>query len=259
MGRVITIIALAFTMTACASSEFNYKDLTKDTPGVVYQKISYQKDITMYKSIVIAGALVASIATASAQNQIVQDANGQHALITPTGTELCASQVDCLHRDGRIVTTESYSFDIPALYGETEANRQQTATNRGAINSLGRVVEQHDDAIGGIGQLAQRIDTLESRTVTNGADGADGADGRDGVDGQDGRDANTTTVYQGIAGASALSFANSGGAGLGIGIAGYEGQNAGAISYTHEFNNRFSASFGATSSGSAGGGFKFKF
>ena len=41
MGRIITVIALAFMMTACASHEFNYKDLTKDTPGVVYQKISF--------------------------------------------------------------------------------------------------------------------------------------------------------------------------------------------------------------------------
>ena len=41
MGRVITIIALAFTMTACASHSFDYTKITKDTPGVKYERINY--------------------------------------------------------------------------------------------------------------------------------------------------------------------------------------------------------------------------
>ena len=97
---------------------------------------------------------------------------------------------------------------------------------------------------------------------TNGRDGTNGTNGVNGIRGADGRDGidyNPADHHEAIAGAAALSFANNGGSGLGFGIAGHEDESAAAISYTHEFNSRFSASFGGSTSGTAGGGFKFKF
>ena len=208
-----------------------------------------------------------SIITAAVMSSIAFTAQAQSTTINNDGVATIVSQ----DHQGRFTSND---IDL-ATQSELNLVRDGQGSNYDAITNIRRVVNQHDDAIGGIGQLSQRITTLESHTVTNGVDGRDGTDGAngrdgrngiDGINGQDGRDgidgrdaSDSITVMQGIAGASALSFANSGGAGLGFGIATFEGQNAGAISYTHEFNNRFSASFGASSSGSAGGGFKFKF
>ena len=122
------------------------------------------------------------------------------------------------------------------------------------------------------------------RDGRNGRDGVDGLNGRNGIDGlngRDGQDANLDGLYEdlgetfaniqtdfedarvqtqmGIAGASALSFANNGGSGLGIGIAAHQGFNAGAVSYSHDINNSFSASIGATTTGTVGAGVKWKF
>ena len=122
------------------------------------------------------------------------------------------------------------------------------------------------------------------RDGRNGRDGVDGLNGRNGIDGlngRDGQDANLDGLYEdlsvtfteiqadfddareqtqmGIAGASALSFANSGGSGVGIGIASHQGLNAGAVSYSHDINNSFSASIGATTTGTVGAGVKWKF
>ena len=210
----------------------------------------------MYKSIVIAGALVASIATASAQNvntaQIGEHVEGNIDIST-------------------YITTDGHVNRAATPY--RGPNRGRTATH-----TVVDLVTQEELAnhVGQRGQQGLKGDTgergergytgFQGHTGATGAQGERGETGsacRDGIDGQNGIDgknaSDSITVMQGIAGASALSFANSGGAGLGFGIATFEGQNAGAISYTHEFNNRFSASFGASSSGSAGGGFKFKF
>ena len=121
------------------------------------------------------------------------------------------------------------------------------------------------------------------RDGTNGTDGRDGMNGRDGTDGTNGtngrdgtngargakgdrgyrgeagQDANTDAVFRGIAGATALNFANQGGAGLGFGLGSFEGQTAAAISVTYDFDPNASISFGASSGGNVGGGFKLKF
>ena len=214
----------------------------------------------MYKSIVITAAAVVIASTVSSLAQVSQ---AQHNRATAS------------------------------LSSEIQANRGQIATNRGAIDQLGEAIDTDpstcDWAAGslctirataegntmGISNLNQRVQTLEEgvdgRDGEDGQDGARGAAGRDGTngtngvngargaDGRDGVDFNSADHYQAIAGAAALSFANNGGSGLGFGIAGHEDESAAAISYTHEFNSRFSASFGGSTSGTAGGGFKFKF
>ena len=211
----------------------------------------------MYKSIVIAGALVASIATASAQSTTINN----------DGVATIVSQ-DQL---GRFTSND---IDL-ATQNELNLIADGQSSNYDAITNIRRVVNQHDDALGGMGQLAQRITTLESRTVTNGVDGQDGQNGRDGIDGrngvngqdgrdgvdgingQDGQDANTTPIHMGIAGNTALSTAFAGGDGIGFGIGANEYGSAAAIGVTKSFG-RHSFSAGATSSRQASFGYKFK-
>ena len=213
----------------------------------------------MYKSIVIAGALVASIATASAQNvttaQIGEHVEGNidiSTYITTDGHVNRAATPDRGPNRGRTATHTVVDLVTQEELANHVGQRGQQGLkgDRGDRGERGYTGFQgHTGATGAQGERGE-----------TGSAGRDGIDGRDGTNGIDGKNASDSiTVMQGIAGATALSFANSGGAGLGFGIATFEGQNAGAISYTHEFNNRFSASFGASSSGSAGGGFKFKF
>ena len=203
-----------------------------------------------------------------------------YKLVTIAATVVIASTVSSFAQ----VSQAQHNRATASLSGEIQTNRGQIATNSGAIDNLGRVVTQHDDAIGGIGQLSQRITALESRTVTNGVDGQDGARGERGLTGaagRDGQDADISGLYEelgatfteiqtdfedarvqtqmGIAGASALSFANNGGSGVGIGIAAHQGFNAGALSYTQDIGNSFSASIGATTTGTVGAGVKWKF
>ena len=217
----------------------------------------------MFKKSIITAAVMSSIAfTAQAQNvntaqigEHFEYHNGvNHDVMTYITTD---GQVN---RASGPVGQAAHTRTVVDLVTQEElANHVGTRGQQGLKGDTGERGERgytgfqgHTGATGAQGERG-----LTGATGSAGRDGIDGQDGRNGIDGKDASD--SITVMQGIAGASALSFANSGGAGLGFGIATFEGQNAGAISYTHEFNNRFSASFGASSSGSAGGGFKFKF
>ena len=214
----------------------------------------------MYKSIVITAAAVVIASTVSSLAQVSQ---AQHNRATAS------------------------------LSSEIQANRGQIATNRGAIDQLGEAIDTDpstcdwdagsictirataDGNTMGISNLNTRVQTLEAgvdgRDGTDGQDGATGAAGRDGTngtngvngargaDGRDGIDYNPADHYQAIAGAAALNFANTGGSGLGFGIAGHEDESAAAISYSHDINNSFSTSFGATTAGTFGAGVKWKF
>ena len=205
----------------------------------------------MYKSIVITGALVASIATASAQSHLVGQALTN---IDGTATDVAThidtqGRVNIAHSPVWGTTTHTFT-PVDLVTQEELANHVGT---RGLTGFTGDT--------GATGARGERGETGATGSAgRNGVDGVNGQDGRDGVDGingQDGQDANTTPIHMGIAGNTALSTAFAGGDGIGFGIGANEYGSAAAIGVTKSFG-RHSFSAGATSSQQASFGYKFK-
>ena len=218
----------------------------------------------MYKSIIIAAALVGSFATASAQvsnidNHGVATINGQ----TETGhfttrTVDLATQADLnLVRDGqqanyeRIIALEN----APAAQNGRDGVDGQDGA-RGLRGFLG-----HQGERGATGETgAAGRDGSNGRDGIDGVDGQNGRDGTDGVNGRDGRDAfiNIKDLHKGIAGSTALGFANAGGDGIGVGIGAFNDTAAIGFSVTKSDGNH-QVSAGFTSAKQFGVGYKFKF
>ena len=240
----------------------------------------------MYKSILAASTVVFALGAAQSHAQTIThvgddrlDFNTQTGVITQIHSSNGSSEtIDFVTQSE--FNSRGDSLSVISNTARSETNEDNIASNDVDIRLLqDGNADQH-----------RRISALELRPVVNGRDGRNGRDGVDGLNGRngidglngrDGQDADVSAIYEdvravfndieadfedarvqtqmGIAGTAALSFANSGGSGLGIGIAGHQGQNAGAISYTHSIDDQFSASFGATTAGTVGAGVKWKF
>ena len=251
----------------------------------------------MYKVISIAAAVViASTVSSLAQNYAtVEDVATVQDQTTSLQTSINTLNADVDRRLGRQGTaigtnTASISDHTRRLDAQNiELHRQRTQIN--TVEHSARVSEERINTLHSLRHAQNaRIDALEAGTVTGaqgeqgvrgatGATGADGAagaqgargergftgaaglNGQDGQDGRDGRDAfiNIKDLNKGIAGSTALGFANQGGAGLGFGLGSFDGSTALGASYTHEINDEFTASFGATTAGNFGAGVKWKF
>ena len=238
------------------------------------------------KSILAASTVVFALGAAQSHAQTIThvgddrlDFNTQTGVITQIHSSNGSSEtIDFVTQSE--FNSRGDSLSVISNTARSETNEDNIASNDVDIRLLqDGNADQH-----------RRISALESRPVVNGRDGRNGRDGVDGLNGRngidglngrDGQDANLDGLYEdlgetfaniqsdfedarvqtqmGIAGASALSFANNGGSGLGIGIASHQGLNAGAISYSHDINNSFSASIGATTTGTVGAGVKWKF
>ena len=223
----------------------------------------------MYKFVTITAAIViASTVHSLAQSAAPHD---QHIIN--------------IENDGRSVFAtstgqRSYGVNL-ATQREVDGLRSAIRAERARIdtintNTRGAQGEQGERGMtGATGETgAQGVagrDGIDGTNGTNGIDGTNGARGAQGergargakgdrgYRGEAGQDANTDAVFRGIAGATALNFANQGGAGLGFGLGSFEGQTAAAISVTYDFDPNASISFGASSGGNVGGGFKLKF
>ena len=214
----------------------------------------------MYKSIIIAAALVGTIATASAQNvntaQIGEHVEGNIDIATYITTEGHVNRAATPYRGpNRGLTTTRTVVDL--VTQEELANHVGTRGQQGLKGDTGERGERgytgfqgHTGAAG-----ADGIDGVDGQ---DGRNGIDGTNGTDGINGQDGRDADMSVLGSYIAGNSALSFANAGGDGIGFGAGANEYGTAGAVSVSKSFGNH-SFSFGATTSRQVGAGYKFKF
>ena len=211
----------------------------------------------MYKFVTITAAIViASTVHSLAQSAAPHD---QHIIN--------------IENDGRSVFAtstgqRSYGVNL-ATQREVDGLRSAIRAERARIDTINTNTRGAQGEQGERGMTGATGETgaqgVAGRDGTNGARGAQGergargAKGDRGYRGEAGQDANTDAVFRGIAGATALNFANQGGEGLGFGIGSFEGQTAAAISVTYDFDHNASISFGASSGGNVGGGFKLKF
>ena len=245
----------------------------------------------MYKLVTMTAAVVIASTVSSLAQTINHGGDDQLTFNTETGVITQTHSSNGSSETIDFVTQSEFNSRGDSLSVISNTARSETNEDNIASNDVDIRLLQDGNA-----DQHRRISALESRPVVNGRDGTNGARGAQGEQGvrgetgargatgaagRDGQDADVSAIYEdvravfnhieadfedarvqaqmGIAGTAALSFANSGGSGLGIGIAGHQGQNAGAISYTHTIDNQFSASFGATTTGTVGAGVKWKF
>lgn len=224
----------------------------------------------MYKSIIIAAALVGTIATASAQTHQISEHHSydptagnyaQQTFITEDG------HVNIARRNiGRVAGPTQTYIAVDLVTQEELANHVGQRGQQGLKGDTGERGERgytgfqgHTGATGAAGRDGiDGINGVDGQDGRNGIDGTNGTNGTDGRNGQDGRDADMSVLGSYIAGNSALSFANAGGDGIGFGAGANEYGTAGAVSVSKSFGNH-SFSFGATTSRQVGAGYKFKF
>ena len=189
---------------------------------------------------------------------------GDTRQITPEVRESISALADEIRTDSfdggplRVVTDEERA-GISALADEIRTEAAASTPTIGVDGVDGVDGQDGQDGVDGTDGVDGRdgVDGQDGATGAKGDKGDTGAAGRDGVDGTD-ASVDMKALNKGIAGNTALNFANQGGEGLGIGLGHYKGQNEAAFSYTKTHNDiNYSAGF--TTSGHVGGAVKFKF